>query len=258
MSQPLFLYLHLPKTAGVAVRNLLAAHYREEQVRDVIGPDYLASEQSIRELDAAQKSRVGLIAGHFSYGLHKAFDRPCQYFSMLRDPVDRMVSLYYFTRSNSRHPRHAQAQRMSLADYVCSGVHPELENCQTKMISGRPECNFVAGTEPCNEQDLVRAKTHLAGHFVSVGLFEQMDLSLLMLCRAMDWKYLPARRTNVTSVRRTLSELGSSEREAILTVNHFDQQLHEYAKTLFEQQLRSLPVWSRLRHAARHWRGHAA
>lgn len=257
MTIPLLLYLHIPKTAGSSVSDLIRSHYHQEEIRTVSPPDYLASERALYSADESEKSGLRLVEGHFNFGLHRAFAQQGAYFTILREPVDRLVSLYYFIRSAKSHPRHEIALGMSLEEFACSGVNPEIENCQTKMLSGRPESNFVNGREPCTEEDLERAKRHLREHFLGVGLFESLDLSLLMLSRKMGWPVARAGRKNVTSKRRRVADLSPEELDAVVSVNAFDLQLYNYARTLFHGQLRQLSWWERLRFSGPFWLGQA-
>lgn len=245
--EPVLLFLHLPKTAGSAVTDVVRGRFDPSEIRSVSGPDYLAAERKIFAASAEDKATVRLVDGHFSFGLHRAFEQPARYYTIVRDPVDRLVSLYYYTRSTPSHPRCEQARSMSLADYALSGIHPEIENCQTRMLSGRQESNFIAGTEPCSEEDLQRAKQHLCERFVSVGLFEALDLSLYLLSRTMAWPTLRADRRNVTKARRSVEDLAPDELAAARRVNAFDLQLYDFARARFREQLGQLSWWERLR-----------
>jgi hypothetical protein len=226
------LFLHVPKTAGVSVSTYLKGNYAPGRVLEVSPPDYLGSEAAIRRLDPSRKREIGLVLGHFSYGLHQTFEQECRYFSILRDPFERLVSLYRYTRSTPEHPRHPYARSMSLVEYVCSGIHPELENCQTKMLSGRPESNFIAGTSPCTAEDLRRAKAHIDDDFVSCGIYEELGGTMSALASCMGWA-----RPKLEHRNRTTKEAGfvlnASDRIAIRELCRFDIDLYEYARERF-------------------------
>jgi hypothetical protein len=226
------LFLHVPKTAGVSVSSYLKERYAPGRVLEVVPPDYLASEAAIRDLDASRKLGIGLVLGHFSYGMHEAFEQECRYFSILRDPISRLVSLYRYTRATPEHPRHDHARRMSLVEFANSGIHPELENCQTKMLSGRLESNFIAGNGPCTAEDLRRAKTHIDEGFAICGIYEELAATMSDLASLMGWP-----RQRIEHRNRTAGvpgdEVQAADRNALAAVCEFDVALYEYARERF-------------------------
>ena len=61
-----------------------------------------------RKVDLMAQGKVDIIAGHWSYGLHKYLppDSNYSYFTVLREPTDRLESLYYYHNrpATSRYP----------------------------------------------------------------------------------------------------------------------------------------------------------
>lgn len=251
MTQPVFLYLHIPKTAGSAVISAIREHFLGRKSCEVEGPDYLASEARLLDGGSSRADQFDLVTGHFSYGLHRAFARPCHYYAIVRDPVDRLISLYYFTKSTPAHPRYSAANDMSLMQYALSGIHPEIENCQTKMLSGRPASNFLNGVEVCSSEDIDRAIAHLDSSFVSVGVFEHLELSLRMLTAKTGWPNTVVARQNVTLNRPRASDISDEERRALESVNRFDLILYRHALDRLCKSVDDLPFaarsWLRLR-----------
>lgn len=111
--QPLVVQTHILKTGGTALRQLVNANYRRDEVVHLegldIGPAALerrehsssAHVQAWRDYYAAlapeEKCRVRCYCGHQAPFLIKAIDdRPVKAFCMLREPVDRVVSSYLF------------------------------------------------------------------------------------------------------------------------------------------------------------------
>src|SRR5687768_14239089 len=88
----LLVFVHIPKTAGVTFSTILAGFY-QPGVYSIYSTAEIAKFQQLTE---AQRGTYELLQGHFPYGIHDYIPRPTQYITFLRDPVARVVSLYYF------------------------------------------------------------------------------------------------------------------------------------------------------------------
>ena len=92
-AEPTLIFLQHGRTAGNATTALLLEEYGEEAVFKLGGTpphdntydDFLA---------VADRDRRRLYAGHFAYGVHRHVAAPYEYFTTLRDPLDRVVSNY--------------------------------------------------------------------------------------------------------------------------------------------------------------------
>src|SRR5690606_39216789 len=218
------------------------------------GPDYHRGARDLASLARAAPGTIQHVAGHLSYGIHESFAAPCLYYTVLREPVDRLVSLYYFIRTARDHPRHAPVSDMSLEEFALSGLNPEIENCQTKMLSGRPESNFIDGPETCSEVDFERGVAHMEADWMMAGLFEDLQGSVFLLCKRMGWPQQVLGRRNVTKKRAPRVRLSAREIEAIRSVNQFDLRLYEHARKRHQLVLAELSLGDRLRVRRLRWR----
>jgi len=91
------LFMHIPKTAGTSMRLLLEQFFTKKQRVYLYGgePPGITLE-AFRDLPTDEKEHVRLVYGHFRFGVHEWLPQKARYVTMLRDPVDRVVSLYYF------------------------------------------------------------------------------------------------------------------------------------------------------------------
>jgi hypothetical protein len=53
---------------------------------------------------------------------------------MLRNPVDRVASLYHYVKREPKHRHHELVQSVSLIEYVVSGINPETSNGMTRRL----------------------------------------------------------------------------------------------------------------------------
>jgi len=94
----LFIFVHIPATGGnTLIEGFKKRHGTEsafyipalrKSSADVTG--------AIRALSASKRSKIKLVHSHaLWYGVHELFDREPYYFTFMRDPVSRVISLYF-------------------------------------------------------------------------------------------------------------------------------------------------------------------
>lgn len=105
--QPI-LYTHIPKCAGTSVVSLLRDWFgkgyhklNQDETRDIALPRVETQDEQGRWLES-----VKCVHGHFDhdrgYGLPYYYPEVNQYFTILRDPFDLVVSMYFFAKGRSR------------------------------------------------------------------------------------------------------------------------------------------------------------
>jgi hypothetical protein len=170
---------------------------------------------------------------------------------MLRDPVDRAISHYYFVLNTPSHYLYNEvtSRNMSLSDCVRSGLSTELTNDQTRLISGveRVNTRLLDGEErrtlrpggaPVTTEILETAKKNLQDHFALAGLSGRFDESLLLFKRRLGWRNIYYVPRNVTKDRPGKQQVPREVRELIAEQNEMDVQLYEYARQKFEEAVR--------------------
>lgn len=230
------IFLHVPKAGGTTLQSIVERHYRPSEtffagtlVQDAV--------RHLRRTDRDTRAGIRLATGHIPYGLHDDLPGRYSYFTVLREPVDRVVSFFYFVRQNGDHYLHdfSSTAGMGLAEFMNSGASVMLDNAQTRLISG------VWDQVPYGELSpdaLELAKRRLRDRFDVVGLSERFDETLLMLGRRYGWKHLYYRSQNVTAKRPKVDALDEDDRQAVVEKNRLDEQLYVYAQELFERQVR--------------------
>src|SRR5262245_44849010 len=92
--------LHIPKTGGVTLRRTLKAKY--SRIVSVYQPAELGFDvpESLREaltrVPLSERGAAQVVAGHVQYGVHEYIPRECDYITVLREPVARVVSSHNY------------------------------------------------------------------------------------------------------------------------------------------------------------------
>jgi Sulfotransferase family len=132
-SQPLIIFLHLPKTGGTTLARIIDRQYDSSSIlplyESMFGNELSALPQN--HLD-----RLRIVMGHLYFGVHAFAARPCMYITILREPIDRVISHYYFVRHDPSNYLYELASKMTLKEFVESCGRQEPNNDQTRLLAG--------------------------------------------------------------------------------------------------------------------------
>src|SRR5579872_1559294 len=126
------IYLHLPKCGGTTFNRIIEWEYPPLQVFSVDPAFFRWSYRHLLQWPQERLARIKVFTGHMPFGLHRSLSQPATYITVLRDPIDRAISQYYFALTNRRQWSHRQAKNVTLEEYV----QMTYQNVQTKMLSG--------------------------------------------------------------------------------------------------------------------------
>ncbi len=227
------IYLHLPKCGGTTLNRLIEWEYPIHRIYSVDPSFFRWSYYSLLRWSPRRLARLRVIKGHMPFGIHQRIPGPSTYITVLREPVERVISEYYFARHYRLHPQHRRMQKLSLEEYATTTTH---HNLQCKLLAGLPAPrDFLAG--PCTEQTLDAAKANLARHFTLAGLTERFDETLALFKVLFGWKLNHYASFNVTAVRPRSDSVPSATKRLIADRNRFDVALYEHVLPAFDQAL---------------------
>lgn len=238
--------IHVPKTAGTALRHVLDAAYDASERAWLYDPQHVdgaMSPDTFRALPESERASARIVMGHVAYGLHEHVPGPSTYVTMLRDPVERVISTFehFRTYKGLRYrlvpgsllrlgpaaDERARIERegLTLEDWVFEGRQLQVDNGAVRMLSGRQRVPF--GT--CPDDLLDEALEHVEARFSALLVQERMEPSLALL-RAVTGRPLGAiSRRNVNRRRASGASIEPRVRERIAELNALDRRLHELA-----------------------------
>jgi hypothetical protein len=234
-SASVLLYLHVPKTGGTTFSDLIYANCCDEQYY-VDAEGYLHAgvyyfpvgffrdeAEPLRDLVLQTLKRPDLraVVGHFWYGIHELVPRPSRYVTILRDPVERAISLYYHLKLPNV---------VSLEEFVSHPPYREVDNGQTRRISGEdPQIGR------CTPTMLKRAKDNLQNQFCVVGVTDRFEETSVFLKRVMGWtKEIVGYPRNTNPARVSALSLSRATTELIRSKHAFDVELYRIASELLD------------------------
>ncbi len=228
------IFLHLPKTAGTTLRGIIDRQYRRYRIYRMYRPEERAARRRlISSLPPEKLREIGLLEGHMEFGWHTMLPQKSVYVTMLREPVDRVISSYYYIRRDSSHRLHGAIRggAMGLEEYLEKRINIEANNGQTRWLSGSsPESQ-----SGLREDAFERAKENLENHFPVIGIQERFDESLILFRRMFAWGKMYYSSRNVTSSRPKRQAMTDRVLGLIRDLNRMDIDLYEYATKRFNE-----------------------
>lgn len=241
---PLIVFQHIRKTAGTSIRHAMEGNLRGTR-RIFLDAPKQNSDEDIRgwyesvwsRLRIGERARVAAVASHSANYLLEVADRPTRAFTMLRDPIDRVLSRYHFF---------GREKRWSLPEYYAASTpgdaNPEFFNGAARSIL-EPHYDmtqFPATIGPPIDADVWRSRlwTIISKHYV-IGLQDRFIESMRLFGREFGWTRLlvPAMRVNAT--RPLAHELSQEELATISAANWLDVELFAHATAAFDHAMTS-------------------
>ena len=239
-------FVHIPKTAGSTLATIIRKQYSDDALFDIGRAHAQAMQDSIenfRQFHGIENVRC--VMGHAPYGLHQWFPGKFTYITMLRNPVHRELSRYYFILKTPRHHQHEKLVRSktSLEDFVHMQSETGFNNTQTRFVVAgdvAPDCwTNLAGPHPPLPPDAVEiAKLNIRERFAVAGTVEQFDASLLLFQQALSWGNVYYVKENVTPSSRARNSVSKELIRLIEKHNEMDVELYRFAQKRLTEQIR--------------------
>ena len=225
----LFIHLHIPKTGGTTLRDIIQRQYQAEKILMI--PKLDESEDILKEVSTSQINQLKLIQGHLKYGIHNHFHRRAKYFAIIRDPINRVLSTYYYVLSQKNNPQNLSTSnnQMTIYDFVQSGVNPFLINGQTQLISGKT--GNIDNPIIKSEELFSLAKENIANDFLFLGITEMFDETILILKNMLGWHMPYYSIANRTKKKPNYDAVNPTIISFIKEHNQLDIKLYNITKT---------------------------
>ncbi|MDH3705099.1 MAG: sulfotransferase family 2 domain-containing protein [Acidimicrobiia bacterium] len=234
-----FLFIHVMKTAGATFRQHLrhtfdpAERYPNPELETVPAVEFNLLVDYVSGLPAERRQAIRSYAGHFPYLLAARLPQPVRTYTILRDPVDRVLS--YLKQ------RRGELGASSLDEVYDDEFTRQtlLDNHQVKVFSltedDRPES--IMDIVRLDDDRLQAACANLDRIDV-VGVTERYPEFCAQIERQFGWTLGPVPDRRVAEP----VDVSDSLRARIAVDNTLDLELHRYATSLVDARDRSIPA----------------
>jgi hypothetical protein len=220
-------FLHVPKTGGRTIQSSLIWNFPENER---IHLDILDRrlDEAMNGIPIEMRSQARLVQGHIPHGVHLYMPQRCEYITILREPIARVVSVYKYILRTRDHVLHSRivGERIPLEEYLETGMDEgQTDNSQTRQLSGR-----LFGV--VDRHGLEEAKRNLETYLL-VGLTERFEETFVLLRRTLGLRMPFYITRNVSPPYHVSDRAVKLAREK----NELDLELYGFACDLFAAQL---------------------
>ncbi|MBC7451272.1 MAG: sulfotransferase family 2 domain-containing protein [Cytophagales bacterium] len=235
MDNTVIISIHNYKTAGVTFHSVIDRQFRSDQIlnANLIGID--AARNLIIESSNEFKRNIKIIHGHFPFGWGTFFPQKSTYITFVRNPIERVISDYYYCRKFHLAHNYQYASRMSFKEYLTCGEILNIDNGQTRFISGDLSTPYGMN----NQEMLDKAIHNIDTHFSLVGITEKFDESLILANYIFSWNKFYYASKNVTSEKGEV--IDEDILELIRSRNQLDIKLYEHALAKHNAAIQQIP-----------------
>ena len=235
------IFLHIPKNAGSSTHSILGKVYADHETANLFG-----SKDSDEEISAfiskekCEKKGIKLLKGHMPFGMHNYIEQSSKYFTLIREPVGRLISQYNYILRHDHNPHYTQIvnEKLSIADIIERGIVRGFDNAQCRFLTNQFDIPFNS----LPEDTLEVAANNLNKHFLFSGLTDRFDLSMLILSKLLGWKKLPYyRRENTHKKKGNDYKVTTRDIDLIESQNAMDLALYQLTKKKFEHVVEQIP-----------------
>lgn len=262
----LLILYHIPKTGGTTLESIIQRVVPPERIFIVNyhGPAkssllVRSTEQIagyLRQMSPARRQSIAFVIGHFPMDIETLFSRPCRYFTIIREPVERCISNFFHLKREANTPGtesflpvYKHLRNMTLEEYLDSGIGLDSDNHQVRMLSGCADLDApwsddgrpiaIPAVEP---RHLDMAKRNIEERFIGAGTLEQFAELTWYLKRVYGWPiyrcFYDKRRENAS--RPKLDQVSLATRRRLGKSNQFDTELYHWVHSRFVAQIGAL------------------
>ena len=229
------LFLHIHKTAGTSVQEMARKAYGNEQV---------ISHADFEHLGVKECQSYEFVSGHFGFAFARQLMAGRYCFTFLRDPIDRLLSLYNFclTRDPAENSLYSFAQNKTLEGFLrdCHETQhfPMVWNSQVWQLAyGRG--HTLAGSREINLKDVDRlslladANANLT-QFDHVGFVHTFNQDIQTIFRDLGAPNVVSKWSNATKGERRATEETPVIRALLDEMTELDRALYDLAVQTYQ------------------------
>ncbi|MBN0989834.1 hypothetical protein [Amphritea pacifica] len=209
--------IHVPKTAGVSVREIYKSWYSDGLLFHYYDAVKGAMPQKYDLAGMHSNERPVAVYGHFNkargFGVEHYYPDAKQFVTILRDPFERAVSAYFYLRKQGR-----EASRIpdgDLREYVL-GPRVSILN------------QFPCEVTMDNYQEIIESL------FIEVGVTEHLDESMARIANKIHKEYQPGTLLHLNATERDQSMIPADLKEEFMANKQLDYAIYNYVRAKYD------------------------
>jgi hypothetical protein len=157
-------------------------------------------------------------------------------FMMLRDPVDRLISEYYYIRKNVEFMDLLTTQPNSFSDYI---DNPQTSNYMLKFLDGQR----IYSENELTEERALEIISLIDQLDIHVGIFEEYDRSLSYFSDVGNFVWPETIEVKRATINRpSIKQIPSEVLDKIRAANQLDMQLYKHCKAKLIERTQKLSI----------------
>lgn len=215
---PLF-FLHLPKSGGISVREVFAGWFGEGLLLHYL--DEATGALPVKHDLAALHTplRPVTLYGHFNkargLGIPQYYPEARQFVTILRDPLERALSMYFFLRKHG--PAWKDTSRIPKDDMLTY-----LRSSPGRMVNHFP-CDITLD----NYREVIDTL------FIEVGITEQLEASMARIARRLGRIYRPGSIRHLNVTERDRYAIPEEVRQEFVASNPLEYAIYNHVRAMY-------------------------
>ena len=187
----------------------------------------------------ARKSKRLAYTAHFFFRRKLKISKPFTYINIFREPVERVISHYFYMRNEKIRPKHRVLELKRSGQWNISlldCVRHQYRGCEDNVMT-----HFICGTadycDTGSKAALVRAKRNLKRYYAAVGVLEEVQTFLKILNKRLPSFFIRERK-ELHALKQNNKAHPMVDSEVLGTIrarNKADLELYEYVKEIYGQ-----------------------
>lgn len=224
------IFMHMPKSGGSTMNHILDWNYKHAFSMTVHKriPIFIA-------LPEDEKRRLQCLKGTAYYGIHRHLSQPATYATIMRHPVSRTLSHYFY------YPKRLERMGKDPIDWTLEEFIEDMPfqtSYQLRMLVGAEHDDIERMLRDPLPPDAVEiAKRHLDEHFSVAGVMDYYDETLLIMKQTYGWDRAFYARQNVNPKRNTQNTITDAQKAWLTELCAPEIEVYEYVKARIEAEI---------------------